>query len=83
MAKKATKVDPTESKSDKTKRVALPRVKKVIAGLTGLSKMGTTNYEWDQEDVAKAKKAIKDSFDRAFEALENPGGKPKSDEFEF
>lgn len=56
-------MDNSEKKEDRFKRVASRRVENILKGIRSLSKCSNVNnYEYDEEDLNKMVKAIKEEL---------------------
>lgn len=71
------------SKRDRFKRVAAPRVQRVLDALESLEKCSNRgNYEYDAQDIKKMVSALRTGV-RKVEQSFGPGGTSKKQQFNF
>jgi uncharacterized FlaG/YvyC family protein len=76
-------MDNSELKKDRFKRVASYRVDNILIGIKSLSKCSNeNNYEYNEEDLAKMVKAIKEEL-KIMETLYKKNLKRNTESFNF
>ena len=76
-------MDNSEIKKDRFKRVASRRVENILKGIRSLSKCSNiNNYEYDEEDLNKMVKAIKQEL-KTMEALYKKNINNNTESFNF
>ena len=80
---KSETMDNSEIKKDRFKRVASRRVENILKGIRSLSKCSNiNNYEYDEEDLNKMVKAIKQEL-KTMEALYKKNINNNTESFNF
>jgi len=76
-------MDNSEQKKDRFKRVASRRVDNILKGIRSLSKCSNTNnYEYNQEDLNKMIRAIRDEL-KTMETIYKKNLSKNTDTFNF